>query len=405
MIDSSQVALEQEAAQSLSRSGVELRAGTENSPLRVLHVHSGNLYGGVETTLIAQAGHREPGLNMQLSFALCFAGRFSEELAAIRAPVYWLGEVRVRNPLSVRRARQRLKSLLRQQAFDLVVTHSSWSQAIFGSIVRESGLPLVFWLHGAAQGRHWLERWASRTPPDLVMCNSHFTASTLPNLYRNRPSKVVYPPHDSKQVRPSITERLAIRAELETPPDAVVIVQVSRMESWKGHALHLEALSLLKDLPQWVCWQVGGAQRRSEARYLKALKNLAVKLGIADRVRFVGQRSDIAALLSAADIYCQPNTGPEPFGLTFIEALLAQLPVVTTAMGGAQEIIDDSCGLLTDPDPNALAASLKRLIEDAQLRMSMSVVGPARARKLCGVGTQLNRMNELFSELVRRDKV
>jgi glycosyltransferase involved in cell wall biosynthesis len=378
-----------------------LTEGAETNLVRVLHISSGNLYGGVETTLVAQARHKDPELDMELSFALCFAGRFSEELTKTLAPVYWLNEVRVRNPFSVRHARQRLRGLLQQQRCDVVVTHSCWSQAIFGHVVKDAGLPLVFWLHDAARGRHWLERWAKRTTPDLVLCNSKFTASTLINLYRNVPSQVVYPPHSLACTSSSIADRAAIRRELGTAADAVVIVQVSRMEAWKGHELHLRALSLLKDLPRWVCWQVGGPQRPSEIRYLARLKNLASKLGIADRVRFVGQRSDIPNLLAAADIYCQPNTGPEPFGLTFVEALSARLPIVTTAMGGAQEIVNDSCGVLVAPgDVATITAALRLLIQDKSLRVRLGETGFQRVDELCDPAKQMIKLHSILTEVV-----
>ena len=48
-------------------------------------------------------------------------------------------------------------------------------------------------------------------------------------------------------------------------------------------------------------------------------------------------------LLAAADVFCQPNSGPEPFGIVFVEALYAGLPVIATAIGGAQEIVDAAC--------------------------------------------------------------
>ena len=56
--------------------------------------------------------------------------------------------------------------------------------------------------------------------------------------------------------------------------------------------------------------------------------------------------TDVPRLLAAADIHCQPNISPEPFGIAFIEALAAGLPVVTSAIGGAIEIVDDTCGRL-----------------------------------------------------------
>ena len=79
----------------------------------------------------------------------------------------------------------------------------------------------------------------------------------------------------------------------------------------------------------------GGAQRSHEAVYLAELRQAADRAGIGDRVRFLGQRTDVPDLLAAADVFCQPNTGPEPFGIAFVEALYAGLPVVTRRWRGA----------------------------------------------------------------------
>src|SRR5437660_2705853 len=367
---------------------------------RVLHVHSGNLYGGVETLLATVWRERAACPSLETQFALCFEGRLSEELRAAGATVYALGGARVRSPLSVRRARRTLARLLDGQGFDLAVCHSAWTQALFGPVVRASGLPSVFWMHEPADGKHWLERWARRTTPDLVVCNSRFTSESLKSLYPRARAEVVHCPMSATAARLSQAERAALRAELDTPDDAAVIAQTSRMESWKGHALHLEALARLKDVAGWVCWMVGGAQRPAEAEYVGELKARAARLGITDRVRFAGQRADVSRLLAAADIHCQPNTGPEPFGITFIEALDAGLPVVTTAMGGAQEIVDDSCGMLVSPnDPQALAASLRQLIQDSALRRRLGAAGPARARHLCNPAAQLQKLHRALGNV------
>lgn len=374
--------------------------------MRILHVHSGNLFGGVETMMLAMVRHRDLCPQVGSSFALCFTERLARELAEAGAEIHPLGEVRMRRLDSVWRARRQLAALLRKRQFDVVMTHSSWSQAVFGSVIREAGLPLINYLHGAASGQHWLERLARRTPPDLLIANSRFTASTTKNLYPNVACEVVYPmfaPINQVNEKRDEGERVRLRAALDTDDRAVVIVQVSRMESWKGHTLLLQALSLLRHLPNWVCWQVGGAHRPQEADYLQELKHLAASLDIADRVQFLGERSDVPRLLAAADIHCQPNLSPEPFGLTFIEALTAGLPVVTTAMGGATEIVDDSCGMLISPDdPQALAAALQRLIENRELRVQLGVNGLPRVSHLYDVGNQLERIRSLCSTLNQR---
>ncbi|MGI9065015.1 MAG: glycosyltransferase [Pyrinomonadaceae bacterium] len=362
--------------------------------MRVLHVHSGNLYGGIESMLLTLARERNVCPDMQSAFALCFEGRLRDDLTTAGAAVYSLGPARIRQPLLVRRARQNLRGLLHREIFDVVVTHSCWSQAIFGPTVLASSLPLVFHMHGPADGKRWLERWARRTSPDRVLCNSQFTAATLTRLYPRARSQVVYCPVSPPQIPYSKSELGNTRAELQTADDATVIIQVSRIERLKGHSLHLDALGLLKDLPNWVCWLVGGAQRQEEVRYLEALNIHATRLGIADRVRFLGQRSDVSMLLAAADIYCQPNTEPDSFGISFIEALDASLPVVTTDIGGAREIVVDSCGVLVPPgDIHSLAKTLRQLIENRSARARLGMAGPGRARELCDPAIQMNRLH------------
>jgi len=361
------------------------------------------MYGGVETLLTTLALHRDLSPDMEPHFALCFEGRLSAELNAAGVPVHHLGSVRISRPLSVVRTRRALTNLLRRKQFDLAICHSAWSQALFGPPAQAAHLPLVFWLHGEARGRHWLERWAGKTQPDLALCNSKFTAETLPNIYPNVRTEVIYCPVTLPERNDSSADRAIIRTELQTPENASVIIQVSRMEPWKGHALHLEALSMLKDLPGWVCWQVGGAQRPDEFEYFAEVKKLAAPLGIGNRVHFLGQRTDVPRLLAAADIHCQPNSGPEPFGIVFIEALHAGLPVVTTAIGGACEIVDATCGMLVPSrDAEALAGALRSLIENVNLRAQLGANGPRRARELCDPATQIERLGRLLASVARR---
>ena len=116
--------------------------------------------------------------------------------------------------------------------------------------------------------------------------------------------------------------------------------------------------------------------------------------------RFIGQREDVPALLRAADIFCQPNLEPEPFGIVFVEAMLAKLPVVTAAFGGALEIVNDDCGILIEPaNPASLVGALGLLINDRELRLRLGAAGCTRAEVLCGVETQLGKINEVLSAL------
>jgi glycosyltransferase involved in cell wall biosynthesis len=362
--------------------------------MRVLHLCAGNLYGGIETLLVTMARLRALCPSIEPEMAVCFDGRLSAELLATGTPVHRLPEVRASRIQTVVRARRELTALLARGRFDCVICHAAWSQALLGPAVQRAGVPLVFWAHDAVTGKHWTERLARRIQPDLVICNSRYTAASVGNLYPDVPSVVLALPVSVQTPRLTGTERAAVRASLATPIDSMVIIQVSRMERWKGHTLVIEALAGLCEWP-WVWWIVGGAQRPEELAYVGALRAAADRLGVADRVRWLGERSDVGQLLAAADIHCQANLSPEPFGITFIEALAAGLPVVTVAMGGALEIVDDSCGILVPPDDVvALAAALRRLMEDPVLRTRLSAAGPARARQISDPATQMQRFSD-----------
>jgi len=367
--------------------------------MRVLHVYGGNLYGGIETLLVTMGRLRALCPSIEPEMALCFDGRLSAELRATGTPVHRLPEVRASRIQTVVRARRELTALLVRGRFDCVICHAAWSQALLGPAVKRANVPLVFWAHDAVTGKHWTERLARRVQPDLVICNSRYTAASIVNLYPDVPSFVLACPVSAETARLTATERAAVRASLDTPIDSTVIIQVSRMERWKGHTLLMDALAGLRDLP-WVWWIVGGAQRPEELAYVGALRAAADRLGVGDRVRFLGERRDVRQLLAAADIHCQANLGPEPFGITFIEALAAGLPVVTTAMGGALEIVDDSCGILVPPDDVvALAASLRRLVADPVLRARLSSAGPARARQVSDPAAQLRRLSDALHSM------
>ena len=151
---------------------------------RLLHVYSGNLYGGIEAILVTLARYRAlcPGSSQE--FALCFDGRLSARARSDSAcRCISVGEVRASRPLTMRRARRALATLVGSGRFDRVVCHAPWSLALFGGVVRRAGVPLVFWAHDAMTGAA-LDRAAARADePDLVICNSRYTADLL-SLYR-----------------------------------------------------------------------------------------------------------------------------------------------------------------------------------------------------------------------------
>lgn len=360
--------------------------------MKVLHLTAGNLYGGIETFLVTLARLRHLCPAIEPHYGLCFPGRLRDELLAAGVPVHDLGAVRLSRPWTVWQARRRLHSLLRQIDFVVAITHGCWPHVVFAPILKKTGIRLVYMTHDYLNPRHWLNRWAARTSPELVVANSRYTQQSAAAVFPQADVEVVYLPVPRLEVDHSRV-RAEMRQQLGVSPETVVILQASRLERWKGQTVHLEALAQLRDLPQWQAWIAGGPQKAGEAEFLAELQGAIRQAGIADRVKFLGQRRDIPLLMAAADIYCQPNTDPEPFGITFVEALHAGLPVVTSNFGGAAEIITPDCGILCPPsNTNAVAEALRNLITDPQLRRSLGAVGPNRALTLCNPFEQIRTL-------------
>lgn len=356
-----------------------------------MHCAPGNLYGGVESFLVSWARSQHVVPEIQSEFALCFRGRLHDDLQTAGATVHLEGPVRLSRPWTVWRYRRHLRDMLASGAFDAVVSHGSWCYVLAGPAVRRSHARSVMWVHDSLARPSVLDRKAARRPPDLLVANSRYTASGLKNCFAATPSLVVPCAVSPPELEPSTRTR--IRKELNTPEEQVVIIIASRLEEWKGHRVLVDALGHLSSRKDWTAWVVGGVQKAGEQAYLESLQEQVRELGIGERVLFLGQRRDVPALLQAADICCQPNTQPEPFGIAFVEALYAGLPVVTSKMGGALEIVNDSCGMLVPAnDAPAVSRALESLICKPLARETLRNAARLRAEELCLPKVVLGRL-------------
>ena len=109
-------------------------------------------------------------------------------------------------------------------------------------------------------------------------------------------------------------------------------------------------------------------------------KIITDKLGLNDRVYFMGLMEDIVPVLNISDLYMLPS-GSESFGLSALEALSCSVPVIGTKNGGLPEVVEDgSCGILVDPDNvDAISDAALKLLSDKKTRAKMSINARERA--------------------------
>lgn len=190
--------------------------------------------------------------------------------------------------------------------------------------------------------------------------------------------------------------REAVRAELGAGPLEPVLLALGGLVPRKGHDLTLEALAELSaDGLRPTLWLAGEGPER------EALLARARAAGVAEQVRFLGQRADVPDLLAAADALVMPSRA-EGLGVAALEALAAGLPVVAARVGGlAQSIQHERNGLLVEPDdPAALAEALGRLLRDDRLRARLAEAGPERIAEGYLAASMVERYEELYRSLL-----
>ncbi len=292
--------------------------------------------------------------------------------------------VRRISPLAQWRAFWALVALLRRERPDLVHAHMPISGFLGRLAARAAGVPRVaYTCHGflfnqpgpwPRRAAAFLMEWLGGRMTGQLFTVSDEEAADARRLGIARSAISVRNGRDPALFHPDPAARARIRASLGVDMGAVVIIAVSRLVRHKGYP---ELLAAMRDVAGAELWVVGERLATDHGEDLTPLFTAAVATG---RVRRLGYRTDVAALLAAADIFTLPSHF-EGLPMSVIEAMLTGLPVVATGIRGPREqVADGETGLLVPPATIApLAAALNRLVADPALRAAMGEAGRRRA--------------------------
>lgn len=168
---------------------------------------------------------------------------------------------------------------------------------------------------------------------------------------------------------------LGMRAELGLTGRKLVGL-FGRISPWKGQHILIEALPALPDVHAVI---VGDALF-GEAEYKASLLALAERLGVADRVHWLGYRRDTPQLMRMVDVVVHASTAPEPFGRVIIEGVLAGRPVLASSHGASRELLGDDFPWLVAPaDAPALASAIDRVFKHPPAEVA-AIVAAERER-------------------------
>jgi glycosyltransferase involved in cell wall biosynthesis len=254
----------------------------------------------------------------------------------------------------------RLAAAARRFQADVLHSHLSSASWWCGWLERFGGPPSIGHVHGFTSA-HWHRRQSH-----LIACSNAVKQDLIEKGIAAEKITVLYYPVDPRDMRPT-RSAADVRSELGASADTPVVGTFAHLSPKKGHRDLVQAAALvLNCLPQAQFWCFGDGPLRGE------IESVARELGIADRFKLLSFRRDVANLMQAIDVMCLPSRR-EPFGLVYVEAALAEKPVIACNAGGAPEIIAHAeTGLLVPPSEVApLADAIFTLLDNRSAATAM----------------------------------
>jgi glycosyltransferase involved in cell wall biosynthesis len=365
--------------------------------MRIVHlVIGGDVAGGQVVAL--QLAHAARGAGHTAEFVAPARGAFTELAERDGFRVHLLDLNRVVH-LS---AALRLARLLR--GADVLHTHAGIAANTLGRpAARAAGVAVVSHMHienyfpaspWRAAVHRALDNATARLCARIVAVSEDTRRALVRQGYPVRRLEVVHNGLDVASL-PS-ADGNGLRAELGIPDGAPLVGEIARLCDVKGQR---ELIAALAELPEARLVLVGRDLEQGGA-YAERLERQAEELGVRDRVVFAGYRDDPHAVLRQLDVVALPSW-TEGLPLVVLEALAHGRPVVATPVGGTPELVTDGVtGLLVPPrDPHALAAALRRLLDDPELARRLGEAGRERVAQDFSASKMGQRVLEIYEEV------
>lgn len=318
-------------------------------------------------------------------YGVCVVAKQGGELArrlagepGIRLFTPDLGGLSFLNPLAM----AGLVRFFRREAVDAVLLCLPRDVKAGGVAARLAGVPDIIYRRGIAVPvrDRFLNRLLFGRVLTKLIVNSEETRRCVlaenPQLMAPQRIHLIYNGFDTAEFDARHSAPLAPRT-----PGELVIGTAGRLTEQKGQRLLLEAAALLKDTaPPFRLLMAGTGELEAE------LKAQAARLGLGERVEFLGFVQDMKAFHQSLDIFALPSLW-EGFGFVLAEAMTLGLPVAAFAVSSVPEVVEHGVtGLLCPPEPQGLARNLGMLMQDATLRARMGAAGRARVLERFDLG-------------------
>ncbi len=376
------------------------------APIRLLKIVPTLLCGGTENQAIALArALHEQGFAVEVA-CLRRLGPFVKEISDSGIP---LSEYHIPGFYSVSALVQKARFLRHMVRHRIDVMHSySFYGNVFGILPAKLAATPVVIASIRDRGAYLtpmqkrVQRFVCRFA-DCVLVNAEAVKEWLISEGYS-PSKIIVIPNGVELNRfDALPEPARIRSELGIRDDVPLVMVVSRLTRQKGLEQFLAAAKILTPQFPHARFVVVGYANSAEQEYERALKALAGRLALSDRVIFTGLRQDVPALLAAATVSVMPSLN-EALSNVLLESMAAGVPIVATRVGGTPEaIVDGLTGLLVEPgNASALAESIARLLKDPALARRLGRAARRHIEDSYSVEKMVRATEQLYLDLLAR---
>ncbi len=341
-------------------------------------------YGGAERLLLTTLAHLDRSRFQPVVASLFGPNPLARPIRDLGVDVVELG---LSGPRALPRAVAGLRGVMDAQSPDLIHTHL-FASNVAGRVAVRGSIPVITTLHNPDYGQEgpgWgfgMRRLLDGSTAHLWTPTFLAVSDEVRRDYRAHLAlcdvKVLhnYVDLDEFDRRLHRVPRTEVRRSLSVSADHFMLLHVGRFHRQKAQDVLIRAFSALAPSdPALQLTLAGEGPGRSDA------ERLAQRLGVRDRVRFLGAVEDPEALYSAADAFVFPSRY-EAFGMALLESMAAGLPAVVSAVGGILELTTSATALQVPPDDaRVLAGAIARLRGDARLASDMGQAARARATR------------------------
>lgn len=237
---------------------------------------------------------------------------------------------------------------------------------------------------------------------DALLVSSAEEALDLVRLYQADPDRIEIVPPGVEHAFFAPGDQAQARRAVGLPQDVPVLLFAGRIQRLKGLEVAVRATALVEGSPILVV--VGGPSGAQGQDELDGARDLAARLGVSDRVRFVPPQPHelLSTYYRAADVSLVPSRS-ESFGLVALEAAACGTPVVASAVGGLLNLVEHGrTGFLVETrDPQAFASAIEMLLTDRWRAAEMSAEAATKARNYTW-GAAAVGLRHLYEKLTAR---